>query len=128
MMNLDKVRIGFSPLSGQCFIYRHGKDARIALDKREATAEVQTAIVRLMMHDAPKGASQQVKLGDEWFEISVMPCQRPDRCVHCSQPHRLHDNEASLCPDGSGSTFEGREGDELEEAPNTNDDPSSLAR
>lgn len=77
MTDLSKVRIGFSPLTGNCFIYRHGKDTTVALDKREATPEVQKAIVDLMMHDAPKGASQRVTFGDGWYEITVKPCLKP---------------------------------------------------
>lgn len=77
MSDLSKIRIGFSSLSGKCYLYRHGKDPQVALDKREATPEVQAAIVEMMMDGAPKGASQKVTFGNGWYEITVKPCKRP---------------------------------------------------
>lgn len=78
-MDLSKITIGCSPLTGKLYLYRHGKDGAVALDKREATQEVQKAIVDFMMHDAPKGASQKVTFGDGWYEITVRPCEKPAR-------------------------------------------------
>lgn len=85
MTDMSQIRIGFSPLSGRCYLYRCGKDPSVALDKREATPEVQKAIVDLMMHDAPKGASQRVTFGDGWYEITVKPCAKPARVSNGKQ-------------------------------------------
>lgn len=79
---IEKVRIGFSPLSQSLYLYRHGKDPALALEKREANADVLTAVVNYMMYDAPKGASQKVNIGDKrgkWYEITVKPTARPTK-------------------------------------------------
>lgn len=39
-MELNKVKLGHSPLTDTIFLYRHGKDPALALDKREAEADV----------------------------------------------------------------------------------------
>lgn len=74
-MDMNKIKIGFSPLTESLFIYRHGKDETVALDKREAQADVMTAVVQYMTHDAPQGASQDVKVGEHWYTITVTPKQ-----------------------------------------------------
>lgn len=72
-MDLTKIKIGFSPLSNNLFIYRHGKDSQLALDKRDAQADVMAAVVEYMMHDAPKGAEQTVSFGKKRYKIRVEP-------------------------------------------------------
>lgn len=75
-LDLSKIKIGFSPLSGELFIYRHGKDQHLALDKREAQKDVIAGVIEFMMHDAPKGASQVFHFGPKSYEITVKPCER----------------------------------------------------
>lgn len=70
-VDLNNIKIGFSPLSGELFIYRHGKDVTLALDKRLAHEDVMTALVQYMMDDAPKGAEQNVKVGGKWYTVTV---------------------------------------------------------
>lgn len=38
-MNLNAIKLGHSPLTDTIFLYRHGKDPSLALDKREAEAD-----------------------------------------------------------------------------------------
>ena len=64
-------------LSLQSRAPRPWKDPQLALDKREATMDVQVAIIQFMMHEAPKGSSQKVTFGEGWYEIIVKPCKRP---------------------------------------------------
>jgi len=75
-MDLSKIKIGFSPLSGDLYIFRRGKDPNLALDKREAQRDVIEAVIRYMMHDAPKGASQVFHLGNKSYELTVKPVDR----------------------------------------------------
>lgn len=73
MVDLRKIRLGHSPLTDTIFLYRHGKDAALALDKREAEADVMSVLVAHMMHDAPKGSEKVITLGDKKYTIRVTP-------------------------------------------------------
>lgn len=75
-MELDKVKLGHSPLTDTIFLYRHGKDPALALDKREAEADVMAVLVEHMMHDAPKGSEKVITLGDKQYTIRVTPNAR----------------------------------------------------
>ena len=72
-MELNKIKLGHSPLTDTIFMYRHGKDSGLALDKREAEADVMAVLVAHMMHDAPKGSEKVVTLGDKKYTIRVTP-------------------------------------------------------
>ena len=76
-MNLNNIKLGHSPLTDTIFIYRHGKDVGLALDKREAEADVFSVLIAHMMHDAPKGSSKVIRLGDKRFKIVVTPTNEP---------------------------------------------------
>jgi hypothetical protein len=73
--SLENITIGHSPLSDSLFLYRHGKDPHLALDKREAKVDVLAAIIQYMMHNSPKGAEQIVTLGDKKYCIKVTPVE-----------------------------------------------------
>jgi hypothetical protein len=72
-MELTKVKLGHSPLTDTIFLYRHGKDPALALDKREADADVMAVLVAHMMHDAPKGSEKVITLGNKQYTIRVTP-------------------------------------------------------
>lgn len=72
-MNLDKIKIGYSPLDDSLYLYRHGKDPQIALDKRPAERDVFSALIEHMMYQSPKGAERTVTLGDRQYLIRVTP-------------------------------------------------------
>ena len=72
-MNLKNVKLGHSPLTDTIFLYRHGKDPALALDKREAEVDVIAVLVEHMMHDAPKGSEKVITLGDKQYTIRVTP-------------------------------------------------------
>jgi hypothetical protein len=73
MVDLRKIRLGHSPLTDTIFLYRHGKDAALALDKREAEADVMTVLIDHMMHNAPNGSQKVITLGDQQYTIRVTP-------------------------------------------------------
>jgi hypothetical protein len=72
-MRLDKVKLGHSPLTDTIFLYRHGKNVELALDKREAEADVMSVLVAHMMHNAPKGSTKVITLGNKQYTIKVTP-------------------------------------------------------
>ena len=72
-MELTKIKLGHSPLTDTIFLYRHGKDPDLALDKREAEADVMAVLVAHMMHDAPKGSEKVITLGDKQYTLRVTP-------------------------------------------------------
>ena len=72
-MDLNKVKLGYAPLSDRIYLYRHGKNPNVALDKREAEADVMTVLVEHMMHDAPKGAEKTISFGDKEYIVRVTP-------------------------------------------------------
>lgn len=72
-MELNKIKLGHSPLTDTIFLYRHGKDPALALDKRNAEADVMAVLVAHMMHDAPKGSEKVITLGDKQYTVRVTP-------------------------------------------------------
>ena len=73
MIDLKNIKLGYSPLSDSIYLYQHGKDPALALDKREAEADVMAVLVKHMMHDAPKGSEKVVMLGNKKYMIRVTP-------------------------------------------------------
>ena len=64
---IEKVRVGYSPLSQQLFLYRHGKDREVALEKREATGEIMAVMVTYIGINTVLPFS----FGDERYEMTV---------------------------------------------------------
>lgn len=71
--HLDNIRLGYSPLSNTIYMYRHGKNPQVALEKRNAEAEVMAALVSMMMQGAPRGSEMDFTLGDKRYTIRVTP-------------------------------------------------------
>lgn len=74
-MSLDKIKLGHSPLTDTIFMYRHGKDPNLALEKREAEADVMSVLVSHMMYNAPKGSEKRIKLGNQTYVVRVTPAK-----------------------------------------------------
>jgi len=72
-MDLEKVKLGYSPLSDSIYLYRHGKDSNLALEKREAEKDVMAVLVEYMMHNAPKGSEKIVQFGEKKFNVRITP-------------------------------------------------------
>ena len=72
-MKLDKVKLGHSPLTDTIFLYRHGKDPALALDKREAEADVMAVLVAHMMHGTAKGSEKVITIGEQQYTVRVTP-------------------------------------------------------
>lgn len=70
---LDKIKLGHSPLTDTIFLYRHGEDPALALEKREAEADVMTVLIEHMMYNAQKGSQKIIRLGDRKYKIVVTP-------------------------------------------------------
>ena len=76
-MSLEKIKVGHSPLTNNIYMYRHGKNPRIALEKRIATSEVLGVVIEHVMHDSPAGATLTISgpIGAE-YELTVKPVSR----------------------------------------------------
>lgn len=72
-MDLSKVKLGYSPLSDSIYLYRHGKNPNMALDKRPAEADVMAVLVEHMMNGAPKGTEKVIEFGDRRYVLRVTP-------------------------------------------------------
>lgn len=72
-MKLDNIKLGHSPLTDTIFLYRHGKDPALALDRREAEPDVMAVLIAHMMHNAPRGSEKIITLGDKKYTVSVTP-------------------------------------------------------
>jgi len=70
-IDLNKVKLGYSPLTESVYLYRHGKKEHEALDKREAKSDVLAVITELMMDGSKKGSTMDYRFGDQWYNISV---------------------------------------------------------
>jgi hypothetical protein len=75
-INLDKIVVSNSPLTGEIYIYRVGKNTRLALDKRIATHEVLSSVVGHMMHNSSSGACATLTLGHKSYKLSVTPIDK----------------------------------------------------
>jgi hypothetical protein len=73
VMDLEKIKLAHSPLTDTIFLYRHGKDGGLALDKRDADADVMAVLVQSMMYDAPKGSERVVTMDNKQYAIRVTP-------------------------------------------------------
>lgn len=76
---LDKIKLAHSPLTDSIYIYRHGKDPALALEKRDAEADVFSVLVDHMMHDAPKGSIKVIELNGRQYEVRVVPVKQQER-------------------------------------------------
>lgn len=74
-MDLSKVGVACSPLSGKLRIVRVGKDPRIALDQRDAEDHIIGAVIEHMMFDSPNGSVKTItRLSDgQRFELTCVP-------------------------------------------------------
>jgi hypothetical protein len=77
-MNLDNIKLGYSPLSDSIYLYRHGKDEHLALEKREAESEVMGVLVKKLMHDAPNGSHMTFGWDDKAYEITLKPISKDE--------------------------------------------------
>ena len=75
-MNIHNVKIGHSALSNSLYLYRHGKNEAVALEKRECESDVFIALVQYMMHEAPNGAVKTVFIDGAEYEIKVVPKEK----------------------------------------------------
>lgn len=71
--DLNKIKIGHSPLTDTIYLFRHGVDESEALDKREADADVISAVITKMMHNSPDGSTLRITLGDSLYDLTVKP-------------------------------------------------------
>ena len=74
---LDKIKIGFSPLSKNLMVYRMGKHPGISLESRQFTNEIFGAVVEKLMHNNPYGSTQVVTAGDLQWEVTCVPIIKP---------------------------------------------------
>jgi hypothetical protein len=76
-MSLEKISLGYSPLSDTIYLYRHGKDPALSLEKREFKSEVIGVVVSMLMHDAEHGSSMTVSSENgDMFEITCKPVEK----------------------------------------------------
>ena len=73
MIDLNKIKLGYSPLSDSIYLYRHGANPSVALDKRYAESDVLVVVTEMMMDDAPNGATKDYILGKNRYRITVKP-------------------------------------------------------
>ena len=75
---LGNIKLGYSSLgTGNIYLYRHGKDPNLALEKREAEFDVLQVITTKMMDDAPNGSILKYQIGDKSYELTLKPVPAP---------------------------------------------------
>ena len=72
-MSLDNIKLGHSTLTDSIFLYRHGKDQGLALEKREAESDVFCVLVEYMMYNSPKGSIKKVTIDGKPYTVKVTP-------------------------------------------------------
>jgi hypothetical protein len=76
MSILDKISLGYSMFDDTIYLYRHGKDRKVALERKPFEKEVMAVLIEHMMSDAPKGSVKTVSFGEKSFEIIVRPVEK----------------------------------------------------
>lgn len=69
-MDLSKIKLGVSPLTGNMSIYQYGEDPNESLDKRDAERDVFACVVENKLYSVSIGV---LKL----YEIPVKPTTKP---------------------------------------------------
>ncbi len=73
--SIENIRVGLSPLSNELFIYRHGKDPRLALEKRSATPEIMSTVMDYFFHDVEDdvpGIEQTFEINGDLFQVTII--------------------------------------------------------
>jgi hypothetical protein len=71
MKELDNIKLGYSTLSKQIYLYRHGKDAQLALEKRECEPDVMDVLVLSMTDNTPKGSIKTFTLNNKTYKLTL---------------------------------------------------------
>ena len=72
-IDLNKIRIAVSPVTGTLYLMRHGKDETLALDKREIElGELFGAVVDLLRFDGGNAKSWEISSNKSKFKITIM--------------------------------------------------------
>lgn len=72
MGSLDNIKLGYSILGEKIYLYRHGKNPNVALEKRDAEFDVMKVIVEHMMDKSPNGSVKQFTLdGETYYELTL---------------------------------------------------------
>lgn len=77
-LGLKNIKLGYSPLSDSIVLYRHGKDRTLALDKRDAEAEVMSVLVQYMMAGAPNGSEKDFRINGKSYTLRLIPKDEPE--------------------------------------------------
>lgn len=75
---LNLYRVGVDTPTGEIYIYKASEVDGRALVKRPAEAEVFSAVIGNLMHGATSGASQTIKVGDEYFRLTCAPIAKEE--------------------------------------------------
>jgi hypothetical protein len=69
---LERIKLGIDPQTGQVFIYRHGSNPGIALEKRSAFQDLFMCYIGLMMFGAEKNhREEEISIGGRRYRISA---------------------------------------------------------
>jgi hypothetical protein len=79
MKELSKVRIGYSKLSGEIYLYVPDKKG-LAKIKKPCEADLMCALVGHMFHDAEQANAieKDVYINDSWYTISIEKIEKPE--------------------------------------------------
>jgi hypothetical protein len=72
-VSLKNIKLGVSPLTNEIMLYRHGKDPRVALERREAEADVMIALVNHMLEGRMVAVEKLISIGGKQFAVRVTP-------------------------------------------------------
>jgi hypothetical protein len=72
-MNNLKAKLSYSPLSDTIYIYRHGKDPALALEKVNAMGNFLFVLTQWMLHDMPEGAKTVFMSDSKYYELTLKP-------------------------------------------------------
>lgn len=71
MGSVNNHRIGWSPLSNQINLYRHGKDPSLALEQRDALNEVLTAAMHYLMDERHPSGAVRMEFNGKVYQLSA---------------------------------------------------------
>jgi hypothetical protein len=73
---INNIKLGYSIIGQKIYLYRHGKDAGLALERREAEADVMKVITEKMMDGCPKGSVLNYTIGEQSFRMVIEPVSK----------------------------------------------------
>ena len=70
---MRNIKLGYSPLGDTIYIYRHGRNSQVALEKLNIMGDFLFVLQDWMLHDMPEGAKTVFMSDGKHYELVLKP-------------------------------------------------------